>query len=79
MTQWKTSRPDWQSRIKSGGSLLPDLPLNKSEANAALEAFSMLRLPDVVGQPELADVAGEWQRDLVRAVFGVIRRAILTP
>ena len=30
----------------------------------------MLRLPDVVGQPELGSVAGEWQLDMVRAVFG---------
>ena len=67
---WTTSRPDWQPRIKSGASLLPDLPLNNSEADAALEIFSMLRLPDVIGQPELRDAAGQWQRDLVRAVFG---------
>lgn len=70
MTAWATARTDWATRIKSGKSLLPDLPLNKDEAEAAVEIFSMLRLPDVVGQPELRHTAGEWQRDLVRAVFG---------
>jgi phage terminase large subunit-like protein len=70
MNQWTTARPDWEARIKSGRSLLPDLPLDRKEANAALEMFLALRLPDVVGQPELQTVAGEWQKDLVRAVFG---------
>jgi phage terminase large subunit-like protein len=32
----------------------------------------MLRLPDVPGQPPLKDAAGEWQRDLVRAIFGSV-------
>src|SRR4051794_20160877 len=32
--------------------------------------FSDLRLPDVVGTPRMGTVAGQWQRDLVRAVFG---------
>src|SRR5689334_8860045 len=70
MNQWTTARPDREARIKSGRSLLPDLPLDRKEANAALEMFLALRLPDVVGQPELQTVAGEWQKDLVRAVFG---------
>lgn len=70
VSSWSTARPDWQSRIKAGQSLLPDLPLNEDEANAALGIFSKLRLPDVVGQPPFRDVAGQWQKDLVRAVFG---------
>jgi len=69
-SRWTTARLDWQERIRSGRSLLPYLPLIKSEAEAAVRAFSMLRLPDVVGQPELGSVAGEWQLDMVRAVFG---------
>ena len=75
MNQWTTARSDWEARIKSGRSLLPDLPLDRKEANAALEMFLALRLPDVVGQPELQTVAGEWQKDLVRAVFGSYDRS----
>jgi len=70
ISTWSTARPDWQSRIKLGQSLLPDLPLNKDEADAAVAIFSKLRLPDVIGQPPFRDVAGQWQKDLVRAVFG---------
>ena len=32
--------------------------------------FDRLRLPDVPGQPAMAQAAGEWFRDAVRAVFG---------
>jgi phage terminase large subunit-like protein len=30
----------------------------------------MLRLPDVQGQPTMAEAAGEWFRDIIRAAFG---------
>lgn len=53
---------------------MPDLPLNKAAAAKAVAHFNKLRLPDVVGQPTLADAGGEWQRDIVRAVFGSIDR-----
>jgi len=46
------------------------LPLNKSESDRAVQIFGKLRLPDVAGQPPLATAAGEWQRDIVRAIFG---------
>lgn len=67
---WRTEQPDWKERIRSGGSLVPTLPLIQSEADKAIRIFNQLRLPDVPGQPALADAAGEWQRDLVRALFG---------
>jgi phage terminase large subunit-like protein len=67
---WDTSCVDWADRIRAGRSLLPLLPLVESEATRAVAIFNMLRLPDVPGQPVMADAAGEWQRDLVRAIFG---------
>jgi len=67
---WRTACPDWAARIRAGRSLVPDLPLIKAEADCAVEIFSRLRLPDVPGQPELRTAAGEWQRDMVRALFG---------
>ena len=68
---WDTSCLDWQDRIRSGRSLLPDrLPLLASEADRAVAIFNRLRLPDVPGMPLLADACGDWQRDIVRALFG---------
>lgn len=67
---WDTSCRDWQDRIRAGRSLLPALPLLETEAGRAVAIFNMLRLPDVPGRPMLADAAGDWQRDIVRALFG---------
>lgn len=70
MSEWNFACPDWVERLKSGRSLVPDLPLDDKEAERATQIFNMLRLPDVPGQPAMEDAAGEWQRDIVRAVFG---------
>ncbi len=67
---WPTACPDWGDRIRAGRSLVPDLPLDAGAASRAVAIFNLLRLPDVPGRPMLADAAGAWQRDLVRAVFG---------
>ncbi|BAL77043.1 terminase TerL endonuclease subunit [Bradyrhizobium cosmicum] len=67
---WDTSCPDWDTRIREGRSLLPDLPLFEDEADMGLAFFDELRLPDVPGNPRLGDASGAWFRDLVRAVFG---------
>lgn len=67
---WDTSCRDWQERIRAGRSLLPALPLLASEADRAVAIFNMLRLPDVPGQPFMREAAGDWQRDIVRALFG---------
>lgn len=70
MTPWDTSCPDWETRIRAGQSLLPDLPLFQGEADMGLALFDEIRLPDVRGNPRLGDASGQWFRDLVRAVFG---------
>lgn len=67
---WSFACADWRDRIKTGRSLLPALPLIEREAERAVAIFNLLRLPDVPGQPRMADAAGEWQRDIVRALFG---------
>lgn len=67
---WDLSCLDWQDRIREGRSLLPELPLIKSEADRAVAIFNRLKLPDVPGTPTMATAAGDWQRDLVRALFG---------
>ncbi|MFW2829886.1 terminase large subunit [Sphingomonas sp. ID0503] len=68
---WRFACPDWEERLRDGRSLIPDdLPLNWDEANRAVAIFNKLRLPDVPGQPMMAEAAGEWARDIVRAIFG---------
>lgn len=67
---WDTSCPDWEDRLLGGKSLVPELPLFDEEADKALRVFNRLRLPDVIGQPRMEDAAGDWFRDIVRALFG---------
>ncbi len=67
---WDLACRDWQARIKAGKSLLPDLPLFEADATKAVKIFNQLRLPDVPGQPAMLNAVGDWQRDLVRALFG---------
>lgn len=67
---WDLSCPDWRDRIRGGRSLVPPLPLNMAAADEAVRIFDLLRLADVPGNPTLAEAAGEWFRDIVRALFG---------
>jgi phage terminase large subunit-like protein len=67
---WDTSCRDWEQRIVSGQSLVPDLPLYEAEAAKALRVFKRLRLPDVIGTPTLGDVCGAWFYPIVAALFG---------
>lgn len=70
---WNLSTPDWQNRIRTGQSLIPDLPfLDEVAAERAVNVFDRLRLPDVTGKPLLKDAAGDWFRDIVRALHGSI-------
>ncbi len=70
---WSLACPDWQERIQDpSGSLVPDLPLDDARAGRAVRIFDRLRLPDVVGLPLLKDAAGDWFRDIVRALHGSI-------
>jgi hypothetical protein len=38
---WNLSCPDWAERIRTGGSLIPELPLNRAEAEHALESLPL--------------------------------------
>ncbi len=62
--------PDWWERLQTGRSLLPDLPLDLAAAQQAVDIFNKFCLPDVPGNPSLAEASGEWFRDIVRAIFG---------
>ncbi len=67
---WTTAVPDWAERIKSGGSLFPDLPLQDPYAEKALKIFKELHAPDVDGFPTYGEICEQWVFDLVRIIFG---------
>lgn len=67
---WETACPDWPARLRAGQSLVPHLPALNTDGARAVAIFDRLRLPDVPGQPAMAEAAGDWQRDIVRALFG---------
>jgi phage terminase large subunit-like protein len=67
---WDTSCRDWEQRILTGQSLVPDLPLYEAEAAKALRVFKRLRLPDVIGTPALGEACGPWFFPIVEALFG---------
>lgn len=69
---WNLACPDWETRLRSGRSLVPDLPLDVSAAERAVGVFNMLRLADVPGTPSMAEAGGDWFRDIVRALFGSV-------
>jgi hypothetical protein len=54
---WNLSTPDWQTRIRTGQSLIPDLPLlDKVAAERAVNVFDRLRLPDVTGIHQIDNI-----------------------
>ncbi len=67
---WSTALPDWEERILSGRTLVPDLPLFEDQAAKGLRVFRRLRVPDLVGTPTLAEACGAWFLPLVEALFG---------
>lgn len=69
---WDLSCTDWRARLKSGQSLVPDLPLNRPEGDRAVAILDRLRLADVTGTPTFGEAGGDWFRDIVRALFGSI-------
>ncbi len=70
---WNLSSPNWQDLIRRGESLaVLALPLDEKAASRAVKVFDKLRLPDVPGKPLLKDAAGDWFRDIVRALHGSI-------
>lgn len=70
MLTWSTKCLDWEERLLSGQSLVPDLPLFEDEAAKALRVFKRLRVPDLIGTPTMSEVAGPWLFPIVEAIFG---------
>ena len=70
MNPWSTACPDWEDRILESRSLVPELPLFREEADAAVRVFKRLRVPDMTGTPMVGDICGDWIIPIVEAVFG---------
>lgn len=69
-SRWNTALPDWQERIVAGRPLVPTLPLFADQAAKGLRIFRRLRIPDVHGQPTMAEACGPWYFPIVEALFG---------
>ncbi|HEX5933528.1 MAG TPA: terminase large subunit [Pseudorhizobium sp.] len=67
---WSTAVPDWKERIRTGSSLVPDLPLYDAVAEKAVRIFKRLRVPDIIENPTYGEVCGPWVFDFVRVIFG---------
>lgn len=67
---WNLSCRDWVARLRDGRSLVPELPLDRVEADRAIAIYNRLKLPDVVDTPSLGEAGGQWFRDIVAALFG---------
>lgn len=67
---WDLSCRDWEDRIRQGRPPIPELPLNRVDADRAVKIFNRLKLPDVPGTPTLELAAGDWVRDIVSAWAG---------
>lgn len=59
--------PDWWERIQRGQTPMADVPINQEKAAKALAFFNRLKLPDVPGNPPLAEACGEWFREILVA------------
>lgn len=57
--------PDWWQRIQAGQTPMADVPLNEAKAAKALAFFRRLRLPDVPGNPTMAEACGDWFLDIL--------------
>lgn len=59
--------PDWWDRLQRGEVPMASVPVNEAKAAKALAFFNRLRLPDVPGNPTMAEACGQWFKDLLVA------------
>jgi len=69
---WGFACPDWEERLAAGQSLVPSLPIDEAAAARAVAIYNELRLPDVAGNPKLAEAGGDWFRELIAVAHGSI-------
>lgn len=59
--------PDWWERLQAGQTPMAEVPLNQGRAAKAQAFFNRLRLPDVPGNPSMAEACGDWFREILCA------------
>jgi len=59
--------PDWWDKLTRGEVPMADVPVNPVKAARAVAFFNRLRLPDVPGQPTMAEACGDWFRSILVA------------
>lgn len=67
---WTTACPDWETRIASGGSLIPFPPIFPDEAEAGLAVMHELRIVDAPGSPQIGNACAPWVFDFAGSIFG---------
>ncbi|SEJ31764.1 Phage terminase-like protein, large subunit, contains N-terminal HTH domain [Azotobacter beijerinckii] len=67
---WTTACPDWETRIASGGSLIPFPPIFPDEAEAGLAVMRELRIVDAPGSPQIGNACAPWVFDFAGSIFG---------
>lgn len=67
--KWSTACPDWEQRIVSGLSIIPE-PIFDAQAQHALNIFKSLRVTDLPGKPTFGECSDQWVFDYVAAIFG---------
>lgn len=61
--------PDWWEKLQAGDVPMADVPINEAKAARVLAFFNRLRLPDVPGNPTMAEACGDWFKTLLVVFF----------
>lgn len=61
--------PDWWDKLQAGEVPIADVPVNPEKAARVTAFFNRLRLPDVPGNPTMAEACGEWFRTILVVFF----------
>ncbi|MTH61434.1 terminase large subunit domain-containing protein [Paracoccus litorisediminis] len=61
--------PDWWEKLQAGQVPMADIPVNPRKKAKLLAFFNRLRLPDVPGNPTMAEACGEWFKTILVVFF----------
>lgn len=64
--------PDWREKLARGEAPIAQIAVDAIEAETAVAFFDKLVVPDIPGQPTMAEVGGEWFREILRPAFGAV-------
>ncbi|QCP88106.1 terminase large subunit [Cereibacter sphaeroides] len=61
--------PDWWEKLQAGEVPIADVPVDEKKAARVLAFFNRLRLPDVPGNPAMAEACGDWFKTILVVFF----------